>query len=83
MTIQDHFSNQFFSASMDGTIKLWDLSLTSTQKSKEKDKQPSRFGRPKNLENYESPLKIHNNRLKPTYTVRNNTYSNIYVYIYI
>jgi len=54
---------------MDGTVKFWDLHTMPLQKLKEKDEVTTRFGRPKNLENYESPLKIYNNRLKPSYTV--------------
>jgi len=85
VTVQEEqFSDQFFSASMDGTIKLWDLHSTPLPKLKEKSTMTTQFERPKNLKKYESPLNIYHNRLKPSYTVilRLKQY-NIYIYIYI
>lgn len=67
---EGRFSDQFFSSSMDGTIKLWDLQSTPLPKAHKKSTANTRFGRPENLNDYVSPLNVYNNRLKPSYTVR-------------
>lgn len=66
---EGQFSDQFFSASMDGTIKLWDLHSTPMSKPNQRKITNKRFENPENLNSYQSPLHIYNNRLKPTYTV--------------
>lgn len=69
VTVQGgQFSYQFFSASMDGTVKLWDLNSTPLPKTNEKSTTSREH--PKNLKKYKSPLNIYNNRLQPSYTVR-------------
>lgn len=67
---EGEFSDQFFSASMDGTIKLWDLNSTLMPRIKKKITTNTSFEHPENLNNYKSPLSVYNNRLKPSYTVR-------------
>lgn len=66
---EGQFSEQFFSASMDGTIKLWDLHSKPLPKASQKSTSIHRFGFPEKLKTYKSPLHIYNNCLKPTYTV--------------
>lgn len=67
---EGEFSDQFFSASMDGTIKLWDLKSKPMPRIIKKSKTNTSFEHPEKLNNYKSPLSIYNNRLKPSYTVR-------------
>lgn len=67
---QGTFSDQFMSASLDGTIKVWDLQLKLMKKPYQKSETNSRFGRPKNLMSNKSPLSHLNNRLRPSYSVR-------------
>ncbi|XP_050527751.1 uncharacterized protein LOC126897863 isoform X2 [Daktulosphaira vitifoliae] len=70
-TPKDKFSDQFFSSSMDGTIKLWDLHSTPVSKSKKPVNAPKpRFGHPDNLNKYKSPFIIYNNRLEPSYSIK-------------
>lgn len=69
---QGTFSDQFMSASLDGTIKVWDLQSKFKKKPYQKSEPNSRFGRPKNLISNKSPLSHLNNRLRPSYSVRLN-----------
>lgn len=64
------FSHQFMSASLDGTIKFWDLQSKFMKKPYQKNETNSRFGKPKNLLSNKSTLSNFNNRLKPSYSVR-------------
>lgn len=66
---EGQFSDQFFSASMDGTIKLWDLDSTPIPRIIKKNSTNTSIKHPEKLNNYRSPLSIYNNRLKPSYTV--------------
>lgn len=67
---EGEFSDQFFSASMDGTIKLWDLNSTPMPRINKKSTTDTSFEHPEKLNNYRSPLSVYNNRIKPSYTVR-------------
>lgn len=75
---EGQYSDQFFSASSDGTIKLWDLNSTPMPESKKKIPKNTRFPHPAKLDSHKSRLRIYNNRLKPLYTV-----SVAYIYIYV
>ncbi|CAI6355721.1 unnamed protein product [Macrosiphum euphorbiae] len=66
---QGTFSDQFMSASLDGTIKVWDLQSKFKKKPYQKSEPNSRFGRPKNLISNKSPLSHLNNRLRPSYSI--------------
>ncbi|XP_025202203.1 uncharacterized protein LOC112599497 [Melanaphis sacchari] len=66
---EGQYSDQFFSASMDGTIKLWDLNSTPMPRVIKKSTTNTSFKYPEKLNNYKSPLSIYNNRLKPSYTI--------------
>eukprot|EP00102_Acyrthosiphon_pisum_P020917 XP_016658127.1 PREDICTED: uncharacterized protein LOC100571197 [Acyrthosiphon pisum] len=66
---EGEFSDQFFSASMDGTIKLWDLNSKPMPRIIKKNTTNTGFENPEKLNNYKSPLSIYNNRLKPSYTI--------------
>uniref|UniRef100_A0A2S2R2B2 WD repeat-containing protein 63 n=1 Tax=Sipha flava TaxID=143950 RepID=A0A2S2R2B2_9HEMI len=66
---EGQFSDQFFSASMDGTIKLWDLHSTPIPRSQQNIEKKTRFPYPDKLDSYKSPLSIYNNCLKPLYTI--------------
>ncbi|XP_060848211.1 dynein axonemal intermediate chain 3-like isoform X2 [Rhopalosiphum padi] len=66
---EGQFSDQFFSASMDGTIKLWDLKSTPMPRIIKKSTTNTSFNQPEKLNNYKSPLSIYNNCLKPSYTI--------------
>ncbi|XP_029341501.1 uncharacterized protein LOC115033314 [Acyrthosiphon pisum] len=66
---QETFSDQFMSASLDGTIKVWDLQLKLVKKPYQKSETNSRFRRPKNLMSDKSPLSHLNNRLRPLYSI--------------
>ncbi|CAH1731486.1 unnamed protein product [Aphis gossypii] len=66
---EGQFSDQFFSASMDGTIKLWDLDSTPIPRIIKKNSTNTSIKHPEKLNNYRSPLSIYNNRLKPSYTI--------------
>jgi len=67
---QGTFSDQFMSASLDGTIKVWDLQSKLMKTTYQKSETNSRFGIPKNLMSNKSPLSHLNNRLRPSYSVR-------------
>lgn len=70
VTVQEGlFSDQFFSTSMDGTVKLWDLHSTPLPKINQKSTTNPHFEYPENLKKYKSPLNIYNNRLQSSYTV--------------
>ncbi|XP_050532358.1 dynein axonemal intermediate chain 3-like [Daktulosphaira vitifoliae] len=66
------YSDQFFTASMDGTIKLWNLQSTSTLNENIKFTNNTQFYNsfPECLNKYRSPLNIYNNRLQPSYTIK-------------
>jgi len=64
------FSDQFISASLDGTVKLWDLQSNLMKKPYQQNATNSRFEYPKKLLSNKSPLSNLNNRLKPSYSVR-------------
>lgn len=66
---EGQFSDQFFSASMDGTLKIWDLHSTPISRTKQNIPVNTRSPRPDKLNSYKSPLSIYNNSLKPSYTV--------------
>lgn len=70
MAVEGQFSEQFFTSSLDGNIKLWDLQSKSVSKYKKTNKTKPRFDHPENLKNHKSPLGIYHNRLKPSYTVK-------------
>uniref|UniRef100_A0A2S2Q7P9 WD repeat-containing protein 63 n=1 Tax=Sipha flava TaxID=143950 RepID=A0A2S2Q7P9_9HEMI len=67
---EEQFSDQFFSASSDGTIKLWDLKSTPMPESEKKIPKNTRFPHPAKLDSHKSWLRIYNNRLKPLYTLK-------------
>ncbi|VVC41741.1 WD40/YVTN repeat-like-containing domain,WD40 repeat,WD40-repeat-containing domain [Cinara cedri] len=60
-TEEGNFSLQFFAASLDGTVKLWDLNSTLPVETNKKKTE--------NFNKYNSPLSVYNNRLKPLYTI--------------
>ncbi|XP_050436301.1 uncharacterized protein LOC126843044 [Adelges cooleyi] len=72
MNNNDQFSKQFFSSSMDGCIKLWDLHSTPIlnvkQKTANTNYPPTNY--PEKLNEYKSPLRIYHNRLRPSYTIK-------------